>query len=80
MSIEDEINFVIKKIRDIRVEKKISQMELANIGQKKYLEQAIIQNNGFCEQKLFVSKDMFKDENPKNECSCGKFERETSWE
>ena len=32
MSIEDEMNFVIKKIRDIRVEKKISQMELANIA------------------------------------------------
>ena len=32
MSIEDEMNFVINKIREIRVEKKISQMELANIA------------------------------------------------
>ena len=42
--------------------------------------EAIIQNRGFCEQKLYVSKDMYKDENPKSECSCWKFERETSWE
>ena len=31
MAIEDDMNFVINKIREIRIEKKISQLELANI-------------------------------------------------
>ena len=32
MAIEDDMNFVINKIREIRIEKKISQLELANIA------------------------------------------------
>ena len=33
MAIEDDMNFVINKIREIRIEKKISQLELANFSQ-----------------------------------------------
>ena len=32
MAIEDDMNFVFNKIREIRIEKKISQLELANIA------------------------------------------------
>ena len=41
--------------------------------------EAIKQGKGFCEELCFVPNEMFRDEFPTDECSCGKFEQETSW-